>query len=205
MNADGLGQTQGLSDVAPTRTLLGRAADGNDAAVSAIYSRFAPALTHWARGRLPNYARDLKDTQDLVQEALVRSLQRLEGFDSSKRGGFLRYLKTCVMNGIRKEIRRLGSRPRAVELHDQIPSNARCALDEYVDRETQDRYEAALDQLSPSDQDLVVARLELQMSFSEIAIHSGRPSPDAARMAVNRAVRKLAECMDDGEQERASR
>ena len=49
-----------------------------------------------------------------------------------------------------------------------------------------------------------MARLELDMSFQEIALHSGRPSADAARMAVKRAVRSLAKEMDGDRSERSS-
>ncbi len=39
----------------------------------------------------------------------------------------------------------------------------------------------------------MVARLELGLSYDEIAKELGKPSADAARMAVTRAVTRLAE------------
>jgi RNA polymerase sigma-70 factor (ECF subfamily) len=39
----------------------------------------------------------------------------------------------------------------------------------------------------------VVARIELGLTYSEIAAATGRPSMDAARMAVTRAIARLIE------------
>ena len=66
-------------------------------------------------------------------------------------------------------------------------------LEELVGREKLDRYERGLSQLSVSDREIVVARLELGLSYNEIAKELGKPSADAARMAVTRAVTRLAE------------
>ena len=40
------------------------------------------------------------------------------------------------------------------------------------------------------------ARVEMQQSYQQIAVAHGRSSPDAARMAVSRALVRLAEEMD---------
>ena len=45
--------------------------------------------------------------------------------------------------------------------------------------------------LSLRDRQLVVARIEAQWSYDEIARHFGMPTADAARMAVSRALRRL--------------
>ena len=56
--------------------------------------------------------------------------------------------------------------------------------------------EAAMSALRPADREAIVARLELQQSYEEIAIALGKPSVDAARMAVARAVKALIKEMD---------
>ena len=43
---------------------------------------------------------------------------------------------------------------------------------------------------------MVIARVELQQSYAQIAAAYGKASPDAARMAVTRALVRLAEEMD---------
>jgi RNA polymerase sigma-70 factor (ECF subfamily) len=42
----------------------------------------------------------------------------------------------------------------------------------------------------------VLARIEMGLTYEEVAAATGRPSPDAARMAVGRALVRLAQEMD---------
>jgi DNA-directed RNA polymerase specialized sigma24 family protein len=50
-----------------------------------------------------------------------------------------------------------------------------------------------LNALAPRDRELIVARIEAEWSFAEIAQRFGSGTPDAARMAVSRALKRLAE------------
>jgi hypothetical protein len=54
-------------------TLLQRARAGDRAALDLLIARYLPRMERWARGRLPRWARDMADTQDVVQEALFQS------------------------------------------------------------------------------------------------------------------------------------
>ena len=51
--------------------------------------------------------------------------------------------------------------------------------------------------LRPADREAIIARLELQQSYEEVALALGKPSADAARLAVTRAVKALITTMDD--------
>ena len=52
-----------------------------------LIARYLPRLQRWATGRLPRWARDMADTQDLVQEALFQTFKRIERFEASRRRG----------------------------------------------------------------------------------------------------------------------
>jgi DNA-directed RNA polymerase specialized sigma24 family protein len=56
------------------------------------------------------------------------------------------------------------------------------------------RYRAALAALSPVDQELIVAHVELDYNHEQLGCMLGR-SRDAARMALRRAVGRLADRM----------
>jgi DNA-directed RNA polymerase specialized sigma24 family protein len=58
-----------------------------------------------------------------------------------------------------------------------------------------DRYEAALAELSEQDRSMVVGRVEFGLPWRDIAELGGKPSEDAARMAVSRALVRLAHVM----------
>ena len=71
-------------------------------------------------------------------------------------------------------------------------------LESLVGRETVEAYDAALAQLTDEEREAVIGRVELGLSYEELASAVGRPSPDAARMAVGRALVKLGKLLTSG-------
>jgi len=181
-----------------TTTLLERARAGDRAAIDALFVRCVPPLVRWARGRLPQWARDLADTQDVVQEAVLQTFKHLETFDARGEGALQAYLRQAVMNRIRDHIRRVGRRPVSAALDSQHEDDRPSPLEEAVGGEALERYEAALARLSAADRELIVASVELGYSYEQLAEATGRASPDAARKAARRALVKLAEEMERG-------
>jgi RNA polymerase sigma-70 factor (ECF subfamily) len=174
-----------------TIDLLERFKRGDDAAVGQLVERSIPSLKRWARGRLPQWARSLAETQDLVQHAVLRALPHLKNFEARHPGALQAYLRQAVDNQIRDEIRKVKTRPMATQLSDEQPDAAPSPLETAIGRESLARYEAALERLKPTDREAIIARLELQQSYEEIAIALEKPSADAARMAVVRAIKNL--------------
>ena len=179
-----------------TLELLSRAQAGDSVSIEALFERCVPTLRRWARGRLPQYARDLSDTQDLVQEAVLHTLNRLHEFRPRHQGALQAYLRQAIANRIRDEIRRVRRRPLPVELEDHHADVAPSPFEHASGREGFERYEAALQRLRPSDREAVIARLELQQSYEEIAIALAKPTANAARVAVMRALAHLVEEMN---------
>ncbi len=177
--------------------LLREARAGNTRALSALFRREAGALGRWARGRLPRWARHVMDTVDLVQDALLQTFRRLDQFDDRGHGALQAYLRQAVQNRIRDELRRIDRRPIATELLEDVPATAASPLDSALDAERTRRYKQALATLSEADRVLVVARIEMEYTYEQLALISGRASPEAARKALRRAVVKLAESMSD--------
>jgi DNA-directed RNA polymerase specialized sigma24 family protein len=62
-----------------TITLLQRIRSGDPDAREQLMRRYLPRLRRWAHGRLPVYAREIDDTDDLVQNTLLRSSRRSGG------------------------------------------------------------------------------------------------------------------------------
>jgi RNA polymerase sigma-70 factor (ECF subfamily) len=150
-------------------------------------------LSRWATGRLPIPARDLVDTSDLVQETLIKTFKRLDGFEHRGEGALYAYLRQAVLNRIRDELRKARRRPERMDLNEEQPDEGLSPLEKAIGREAVERYEAALQRLSEGERDLIVARLELGLTYGEMADVLGKNSPDAARMAVGRALTRLAE------------
>jgi len=179
-----------------TLDLLTRAKAGDPAAVDQLFERTIPALRRWARGRLPTYARGMADTQDIVQDAVFRTLQHLDTFEWRHQGALQAYLRSAIANRIRDEIRRATRHPAHAELSEAHPDNAPTPLERAIGAEGLARYDAALNRLRPSDREAIVARIELQQSYEEVAVALGKPTRDAARVAVTRALARLVEELD---------
>ncbi len=183
-----------LSDE-PTVELIIRARTGDASAIEAILQRCLPPLKRWAHGRLPSAARGALDTGDLVQDAAMHAIARLDSFEPRHVGAMQAYLRQSVINRIRDELRRLGRRPALVELPPDFASDEPSPLDQTLQNETYDHYRAAINQLKPRERELVIARVEAQWNVAEIAEHFGFNTVDAARMAVARAVQRLGAVM----------
>ena len=181
-----------------TIDLLERFKRGDNDAVGLLVERSLPPLRRWARGRLPSWARSLADTQDLVQDAVVGSLNNLKHFEARHPGALQAYLRQAIANRIRDEIRKVRVRPPSGgDVPESHVDPAPTPLEHAIGRQRLERYEAALERLEPEEQEAIIARLELQQSYEEVALALGKPSAAAARMAVARAVKKLITEMDE--------
>jgi len=178
-----------------TVELLTRVRAGDSGALETLFQRSLPPLRRWARGRLPISARGALDTQDLVQDTLLKALRRLDRFESRHEGAFQAYLRQAVLNRITDEVRRVARHPAAT-LEDTHPSDAASPLDIAIGRQGVARYEAALQQLRPADREAIIGRLELQHDYEELAVILGKPNANAARVAVTRALARLLEHLD---------
>jgi RNA polymerase sigma-70 factor (ECF subfamily) len=178
-----------------TIELLERFKQGDEGAVSLLVERSIPPLKRWARGRLPHWARSLAETQDLVQNAVLRALPHLKTFEARHPGALQAYLRQAVDNHIRDEIRKVKVRPVAMLLSEEQPDEGPSPLERAIGQQGIERYEAALQTLRPIDREAIIARCELQQSYEEIAIALNKPSADAARMAVVRALKSLVKAM----------
>ena len=181
-----------------TVVLVERAKTGDRDALDRLFTRFLPSLRRWASGRLPRWTRDLMDTDDLVQETVIRAVKRIDHFESRHEGALQAYLRQAILNRIRDEVRRSKRSPVATPLDDNASDQGASPLENAIGAEALARYESALARLRPEEREAIVARVEMDGSYQEVAQALGKPSADAARMAVSRALLRLAEEMSRG-------
>jgi len=120
-------------------------------------------------------ARDIADTDDLVQATLLRALNRLEEFEANGAGSFLAYLRKILLNEVRAELRKRQHRGDKVDI-DELPlADERASVVEHlVGQERLREFEN-----------------EFGMSYPEIALETSA-SLDAVRMKVVRALKGIA-------------
>ena len=134
-----------------------------------------------------------------MQETLTQTLRHIEDFEPRHDGALQAYLRQALINRVRDEVRRVTRYPapagietmsRSMRTHRRLRSMKRSAMRPWNDMKS------ALQRLRPEEREVIIARVELQQSYAQIAAAHGKASPDAARMAVTRALVRLAEEMD---------
>ena len=145
----------------------------------------------WVRGAI--------DTSDLVQDALHRTFKRIEQFEPKHANALQIYLRRSVENQIRDELRR-AVRRRASIAPDEVVRLSDEAAPQHrkiVDDETWSRYLNGLARLTARERRLIVGHGELEYSYQQLALIENMPSPDAARMALRRAMIRLSSLVRD--------
>jgi len=185
-------------DADSTFQLLDRAKAGDAEALDALFARYLRPLQRWACGRLPPWARSAADTHDLVQDTLLNAFRTIGRFEPRREGAFQAYLRQAVMNRIRDELRRTAARPATATFDEAAHGLSDSPLERAMTLEKLERYEEALAKLSADDREAIIGRVELGCTYRELAVSLDKPSADAARMAVTRALVRLAEEMKRG-------
>jgi len=180
-----------------TAVLLSLTRNGDAGARDRLFLRVMPTLRSWAHRRLPLQSRGLRDTDDLVQDTMVRALRRLDEFEHRGEGAFLAYLRQILLNVVRDEWRAAQVRPAHEELGQLHPDPAPSLIEQAIGAEQLARFERALEQLPEEQRNAVMLRIEFGYSHHQIAEAIGKPSANAARMTVARALVRLAEAMGE--------
>jgi RNA polymerase sigma-70 factor (ECF subfamily) len=175
-----------------TVQVLERARAGDRSAARILLERALPSLKRWAHGRIPSYGRGPADTEDVVHDAVLQTLKRIDSFEHRTVGALQAYLRESVVNRIRDIVRRVQRRGVPIEPPEDLEDAEPSPLERAIMAERMDRFIDALQRLRPADRQAVVWRMELGYSYEEIANRLGKPSTAAARMAVKRALDRLA-------------
>jgi RNA polymerase sigma-70 factor (ECF subfamily) len=175
-----------------TITILERARRGDANATLVLLERTVAPLRRWARGRLPPFARAGADTGDVVQDVVVRALAGIKRFEYRTVDALQLFLRESVRNRIRDEIRRVMRRGVTEELAPDLAADTQSPLEQLILQEGSERYLEALRKLRPGDRIAIIYRLEHRYPYEEIARRMDKVSTDAARVAVSRALKRLA-------------
>jgi RNA polymerase sigma factor (sigma-70 family) len=178
-----------------TAVLIQRVREGDKDSLERLIQRHLAPLRRYVSGRLPRWARDRADTDDLVQDTLLRTFSKMDSFEVRGVGALQAYLRQAVMNRLRDELRRKGRAPALVDVDEQHLVGPGSPLEEAIGAEAAARYVAALARLEPEEREAIIGRVEMEYSFADLADVLGKPTADAARKAARRALLRLAEEM----------
>ena len=184
-----------LTRTRSTAEMLRRARGGESQALSRLFSRYLPQLQRWAHRRVPGWARNGVDTGDLVQDAFLDTLRNLDRFEPQREGALLGYLRRALLNRVRDQFRHAARHPTASELSDALVDSGASPLDCAIDHDDERRYRAALRRLRAADRHAIIGRIELGYSYEQLALMLKKTTPEAARLAVRRALLRLGDEM----------
>jgi RNA polymerase sigma factor (sigma-70 family) len=175
--------------------LLLLAKAGNRDALNHLFALYLPRLHRWAHRRVPGWARNGVDTSDLVQETILHTIRNFDSFEPQREGALLGYLRRALIHRVRDQIRNEGRHPNCGDLDADYVDAGVSPLDATIERSDREQYAAGLKRLRAVDRDAIVGRIELGYSYEQLALALAKPSAEAARLSVRRALLTLAEKM----------
>ena len=176
--------------------LIRRAQAGSPEALNALYERCSGRLLAYVRLRLGRELRSRLESRDILQAAMVKSLEHLHELKADNTGSLMGWLTRIADNEIRDRAdyhqRQRRDAAREMPLDDDAPVRAltRSALSRVILDEQAQRLEDALESLSPPHREVILLRKFEELSFAEIARRLGK-SEDACRMLLARAMTAL--------------
>ena len=179
-----------------TFKLIERVRNGDQEALDRLIARHVKPLRRWISGRLPRWARDLADTDDLVQDTLLRTFRKMEDFKPQNVGALQAYLRQAVLNRMRDELRRKGRAPTMIDLDDVQLEAKSSPLEEAIGRRRSSATRRRWRGFVRDEREAIIARVEMDYSYQEMAEALDKPSAEAARKAARRALLRLAEEMN---------
>lgn len=149
--------------------VLDAARRGDPAGVEAVYRRYAPAVLAWFRSRLG----DGHLAEDLTGDAFVAVIKALPRYTGGPEA-FAGWLFTLVRRDFVDHLRRTARRPETPVAEPVTGETVRDTADEVLARAESDRLRAALAQLSPDQQEVLVLRVVAGLTAPEVAEMTGR-------------------------------
>lgn len=176
--------------------LIRRAQAGSPEALNALYERCAGRLLAYVRLRLGRELRSRLESRDILQAAMVKSLEHLQELKAENTGSLMGWLARIADNEIRDRAdyhhRQRRDAAREISLDEDLPVSAitRSALSRVILDERAQRLEQAMEELSPVHREVILLRKFEELSFPDIARRLGK-SEDACRMLLARAMTAL--------------
>jgi RNA polymerase sigma-70 factor (ECF subfamily) len=164
--------------------------------LNCLYDRCAGRLLAFIRLRLGPDLRSRLESRDILQAALLKSLDGLQTFKGEETRAFMAWLARIAENEIRDRAdfhhRHRRDAARDVPVDDDVPVAAltRSALSRVILDEETKRLEDALEALDPLYREVILLRKFEELPFAEIGRRLSK-SEDACRMLLARAMTAL--------------
>jgi RNA polymerase sigma-70 factor, ECF subfamily len=199
------------SDRLNAADLIEKARQGDAECRDKLFALCRSYLGFAARSQVETWLQRKVDASDLVQETMLEAYRDFDRFEGRTEGEWLAWLKKILRHNAADFVRRYhGTAKRAagkeVPFRDPDDSLARGAPEpaapqatpsqEFLRIDDELRVTAALAEMPPDYQEVIVLRNLERLPFNEVAERMDRTRP-AVQMLWLRAIRKLQEVMGD--------
>lgn len=193
--------------------LIAGARQGDGQCRDRLFALCRSYLGFVARSQVETWLRRKVDASDLVQETMLEAYRDFERFDGRTEQEWLAWLRRILAHNAADFVRRYrGTAKRAagreVPFRDPADSQSPGAPEpaavqptpsqEFLQLDTELRVTAALSELTPDYQEVIVLRNLQRLPFNEVAERMGRSRP-AVQMLWMRAIKKLQESLDEND------
>jgi len=193
--------------------LIERARGGDDDARERLFELCRSYVGFVARSQVESWLRVKVDASDLVQQTMLEAHRDFERFQGGSEGEWLAWLRKILSHNAADFVRRFRGtekRQQRREIRFRDPADTRATgapepaapgltpSQEFLQIDNELRVTAALAELSPDYQEVIVLRNLQRLPFNDVAERMGRSRP-AVQMLWMRAIRKLQEVLGDEE------
>jgi RNA polymerase sigma-70 factor (ECF subfamily) len=194
-----------------TRELVALAKDGDESAISRLWTVYGTRVRWIMRLRMGRELRSRLESIDLTQEALLSALRDLENFTYKNEGDFLRWLSTIAENRLRDNLDKLHAEKRDIRKEIRFgksgantvsrsavsftPIEATTPSDIASRKEELEKLEKAIDKLKPEYKEVIVLSKIDGLSYKEIGDKLDKSS-EAVRKLISRAMAALTTVFD---------
>src|SRR5258708_29578255 len=193
--------------------LLQKARDGDDAARDRLFVVCRNYVSIVARAEMASWLKAKVDASDLVQQTLLEAHRGMANFRGTTEAEWLGWLRQILAHNAGDFVRRFhGVEKRCVSREVSLspadesdhaafqPSDGGPSPSQLLmQKELQLQVADAVAQLPEDYQEVVILRNLQQLPFDEVALQMGRSRP-AVQMLWTRAIRKLQEVLNQGQQ-----
>lgn len=175
--------TESNTEPADVDALLAKAASGEESAFEQLFHRYQHELWRLIELRLDKRLRPRVDTADVIQETYLEALQRFPDYLERRPMPFGVWLKqTARQRIVRTHRDHATTAKRSIQREQPLPDNSSAMIaksfagekstpSEIVSRnEYHQLVQAAIEQLSPVDQELLLMRNVEDLPYREIAL-----------------------------------
>lgn len=170
--------------------VLGAAQAGADWAWARLFDELAGQVLGYARSQ------GSRDPEDVVSEVFLQIARNVSTFEGTE-NGFRSWVFTVAHSRLIDERRRLGRRPSepVADIDDLVPPQPDLTSEEAVETLQTERLRRLMHRLVPSQRDVLLLRIVLDLSVSEVAGLMGK-SEGAIKALQRRALLALSDHLE---------